>query len=84
LEAAGHVVVAPETAAEIRAALQELMFDLVITDLRMPAITGWEIRDWLKAHRPPTPVIAVSGFLMSLPHGELTGFAMVLTKLRAK
>ena len=36
--------------------------DLVLTDLRMPGIEGFEIMDVLAAHRPGLPVVCMSGF----------------------
>lgn len=35
--------------------------DLVLTDLMMPNVTGFEVLDWLKQNRPDIPVIAISG-----------------------
>ncbi|MES1164669.1 MAG: sigma-54 dependent transcriptional regulator, partial [Verrucomicrobiota bacterium] len=56
----GHEVVAadgPEGAAYIRAE----RFDLILTDIRMPGIDGFEIIACARQHAPQTPVIAMSG-----------------------
>ena len=37
------------------------IFDLVITDLKMPKLSGKELIKKIKAHRPETIVIAMSG-----------------------
>jgi len=36
--------------------------DLVVTDLKMPAMDGEALAGWLAHHRPRVPVIFVSGF----------------------
>ncbi len=36
--------------------------DLVITDLRMPAMGGLELALWMNEHRPATPVIVMSAY----------------------
>ncbi|MBI2197081.1 MAG: response regulator, partial [Candidatus Rokubacteria bacterium] len=36
-------------------------FDLVITDLGMPDITGWDVVRGVRARRPETPVLLVTG-----------------------
>jgi len=41
---------------------QDAGIDLVITDLVMPAMTGWELADAVKASRPALPVGVVSGW----------------------
>ena len=37
-------------------------FDLVITDLGMPDITGWDVVRGVRARRPETPVVLVTGW----------------------
>ncbi|MEK7445681.1 MAG: GAF domain-containing protein, partial [candidate division NC10 bacterium] len=37
-------------------------FDLVITDLGMPDITGWDVVRGVRARRPETPVLLVTGW----------------------
>ncbi len=37
------------------------VFDLVITDLKMPKLSGKELITKIKAHRPETIIIAMSG-----------------------
>ena len=51
LAKSGHEVVAPEDAARLMAELEQTRFDLVLTDLKMPRIDGWEVANWLQQHR---------------------------------
>ena len=60
LRSSGHEVVTasgPDGAARIR----EDRFDLILTDIRMPAVDGFEIIATARKHAPHTPVIAMSG-----------------------
>lgn len=36
--------------------------DLVLTDIRMPGVTGLDICKWIKAQRPTLPIVTMSGF----------------------
>lgn len=36
-------------------------YDLVITDLQMPLMNGWELSRLVKEHSPNTPVMVISG-----------------------
>jgi CheY-like chemotaxis protein len=61
LEMDGYTV---EVAAEGRSALKAIYAqppDLVLLDLNMPNVSGWQVIDLLKEHRSPPPVIAMSG-----------------------
>jgi CheY-like chemotaxis protein len=44
------------------ALLRRRRYDLVITDLRMPGMTGWDVVDSVRARVPTMPVILISGF----------------------
>ena len=60
LRSSGHEVVTasgPDGAARIR----EDRFDLILTDIRMPGVDGFEIIATARQHAPHTPVIAMSG-----------------------
>jgi CheY-like chemotaxis protein len=59
----GHTVVAASSGPDaLRALGQDAGIDLVITDLVMPAMTGWELADAVKASRPALPVGIVTGW----------------------
>ena len=36
--------------------------DIVLTDLVMPSLNGWDVIDTLAAHRPDLPVLAISAY----------------------
>ncbi len=40
-------------------------FDVLVTDLAMPRMTGWELIPRLRAQRPDLPVVVMTGFLPS-------------------
>jgi DNA-binding response OmpR family regulator len=44
------------------ALFQTAPFDLVITDLGMPGISGWDVARDVRACRPGTPVVMVTGW----------------------
>jgi DNA-binding NtrC family response regulator len=62
LRAAGHEVVAVDGIAG-QTLLQQpgQHFDLVLTDIRMPGVSGFEILATARSYAPGTPVIAMSG-----------------------
>jgi DNA-binding response OmpR family regulator len=37
-------------------------YDLVITDLQMPLVNGWQLSRLIKERSPSTPVIVITGF----------------------
>lgn len=58
----GRYACASEGSAE--AALSRLSsehFDVVVTDVSMPGLSGEDLLGFLKAHSPATPVIVISG-----------------------
>ncbi len=58
----GYEVTAVESGNEGLERLEERDFDLVLTDVVMPDIDGFEVMDYLKGHRPQTPVIVITGY----------------------
>ncbi|HEY5089820.1 MAG TPA: sigma-54 dependent transcriptional regulator, partial [Polyangia bacterium] len=60
LRAAGHEVVTLNGEAGLLR-LREERFDLILTDIRMPEVSGFEILAAARLHAPSTPVIAMSG-----------------------
>jgi CheY-like chemotaxis protein len=37
-------------------------YDLVITDLKMPGLTGWHVVEAVRSRRPMMPMLMISGF----------------------
>lgn len=63
LEHMGHRVLEAGDGVEALACLaQSRAVDLVITDLRMPNMDGWELATRLSARSPRVPVLFMSGF----------------------
>ena len=53
------------TARNGREAVEKLEkedFDIVFTDIKMPLMTGLELAEWIRAHKPATMVIILSGY----------------------
>jgi CheY-like chemotaxis protein len=44
------------------ALLEQRPYDLVITDLQMPHLTGWDVVSAVRGRRPTMPMIMISGF----------------------
>ena len=61
LEMDDRVVELAAGGSEGLAAIAARRPDLVLLDLKMPGITGWEVIDRLEDHPSPPPVIAMSG-----------------------
>jgi CheY-like chemotaxis protein len=62
LSEVGHEVTTVDNGAEAIVAMQESDFDIVITDLGMPGITGWEVARRARLMSPRLPVIIISGW----------------------
>jgi PAS domain S-box-containing protein len=58
----GHSVVVCSDAQSGLARFENEEFDLVVTDLGMPGVSGWEVARLVKLRRPGTPVIMVTGW----------------------
>lgn len=60
VEAGYQVVVVPDGAQALKAAVAT-RFDALITDLRMPELSGEELIARLRAMRPDLPVVVITG-----------------------
>ena len=76
----GHLVtLAPDGAAALDRALQaqaaQQEFDVLVTDLAMPRMTGMELIDQLRLSHPNLPVVVMTGFLSPEHAAELSNQA---------
>jgi len=62
LDQLGYNVMVCPTGLEGVEAFKAGHFDLVITDIGLPDIDGWEVVDRIKSHQPDVPVIMISGW----------------------
>lgn len=59
----GHqVILACDGQAALELAAQR-SFDILVTDLAMPRLPGWELIPRLRASRPELPVVVMTGYL---------------------
>jgi CheY-like chemotaxis protein len=66
-----HVVEEAASGAEGIDRLKQTRFDLVITDLGMAGMSGWQVARAVKALRPETAVVLVTGWGVQLDPAEL-------------
>ncbi len=62
LQELGHQVVAVTAAETAIATLQDAQFDAVMTDIRLPGMSGIELAKRLVKRYPALPVVIASGF----------------------
>ncbi|HVF55243.1 MAG TPA: response regulator [Pyrinomonadaceae bacterium] len=80
-----HLCHAASTAETALNFLQEQSYDVVLTDISMPGLSGLELVSFIRQHHPGTPVIVVSG-IGDRPHAEgltrLGAFDFILKPFR--
>lgn len=78
----GHEIRVCRSGEEGLAALDEASFDLVLTDLGMPGMSGWEVAAAVKKRSPATPVILITGWGFNFAEEQVrkAGVDYVLTK----
>ncbi|GAB4318227.1 MAG: hypothetical protein Kow0074_07290 [Candidatus Zixiibacteriota bacterium] len=62
LEDAGHHVDSFSHGSDAINALEKNEYNVVVTDLGMPDVTGWEVARAAKMHHPQIPVVVISGW----------------------
>lgn len=62
LKAEGYVVEALSGGRQAVDRLEEADFDLIITDLKMPGMSGLEVLQAIKSEHPDLPVILITGY----------------------
>jgi CheY-like chemotaxis protein len=82
LASRGHKVAAVPTGAKGLSIFGEGGFDLVITDLGVPDMSGFDVAKGVKRLDPATPVVLVSGWAVQQESGEVreAGIEYVLPK----
>src|SRR5215510_9086350 len=63
LQSAGYQVTTAANGAEGIQQIREQPFDLVITDIVMPGMDGFQVMDDLRDHCPETVVVAMTGYV---------------------
>ena len=71
LTMAGHHSVLASSGEEALKLFYEQEFDLVLTDLGMPGISGWELNKRIKQVHPEIPVVIISGWGAQLNEEEI-------------
>lgn len=62
LRAGGHDITEADGGAEALRRLETMPVDLMLTDLGMPGVTGWDVARAAKTRRPPVPVVILTGW----------------------
>lgn len=71
LQQAGYVVEVAEDGYSALRKIQQAMPDLIITDLRMPNMNGFELLSVVRTRFPQLPTIAISGEFVSVQEDPL-------------
>ncbi len=82
LDFLGHRVASAPDGSEAFNLLDRASYDLVITDLGMPGVSGWEVARRVKEKNPKTPVMLVSGWGAQIDPARVreAGIDLVLNK----
>lgn len=66
----GHTCTKAEGGKEALKILEDEKFDLVITDLGMPEVGGWDVARYCRERHPGMPVLLISGWGAQLDNDE--------------
>ena len=81
LEQQGHKVTTATNGQDGLDRFQEETFDLVVTDYRMPGMTGQQVIKKIRQDKPKMPVVLLSGYVEALGlEAGGTGADIVLSK----
>jgi signal transduction histidine kinase/ActR/RegA family two-component response regulator len=82
LTARGHHVVSALAGAEAIEHFSREAFDLVLTDLSMPGMSGWQVARDIKRRNPSVPVILLSGWAIQQDEEQVhdSGVDYVISK----
>jgi GAF domain-containing protein/ActR/RegA family two-component response regulator len=76
LRTVGHTILEADGGEQALRCLMDHSVDLVITDLGMPGMTGWEVAQRIKTAHPRLPVILLTGWGQQIPQST-PGYAYV-------
>ncbi|MGO9772294.1 MAG: response regulator [Roseiarcus sp.] len=62
LTSKGYAVITAQNGEEAMRKLSEENYDVVYTDIRMPGMSGLEVAEQVKARKPWTPVVIITGY----------------------
>jgi CheY-like chemotaxis protein len=62
LSSKGYAVITAASGEEALRKLNEEKYDIVYSDIRMPGMSGLEVAETVKARRPWTPVVIITGY----------------------
>ena len=81
LEQQGHKVTTATNGQDGLERFQEETFDLVVTDYRMPGMTGQQVIKKIRLEKPKIPIVLLSGYVEALGlEAGVTGADIVLSK----
>lgn len=82
LREVGHDVTTCDAGASAIVAMEDAQFDVLITDLGMPGVNGWDVARRARQLEPPLPVIVISGWGAQISQDQLeaAGAQMILPK----
>ena len=85
LEEVGHEVSIAQNAHEALARFRSEAYDVVVTDFKMPQMTGVDLIRDMRAVNPEVPIVLISGFTDALGlDEETTGADAVIQKSHAE
>ena len=73
LETAGYQVWDAANGAQALGFLTQGVVDVIVTDIRMPAMDGWELAAHLRTMTPRLPILFMSGYDVHLGTSNLPG-----------
>lgn len=73
LEAAGYQVWEAADGVQALGFLLQGVVDVIISDIRMPRMDGWELAAHLRNMMPAPPVLFISGYDAHIGNGNLPG-----------
>jgi CheY-like chemotaxis protein len=82
LREVGHDVRTCDSGAAAIVAMEEAYYDVLITDLGMPGVSGWDVAKRARQIDPPLPVVVISGWGAQITNEQLK--ASGVEKLLAK